>query len=47
MNPYGHPHDELIKRLEEVKSEIHTTADKGAITIRTDGHIMEIKGYLD
>lgn len=41
-NAYGHPHDETIKRLEEIGCIIYQTAEKGAITIRTDGNSLTI-----
>ena len=36
-NRYGHPHTELLDRLETVKSSIFSTAEGGAITVWTDG----------
>ena len=33
-NSYGHPHEEIIQRLEEVGSEIFTTPQCGAITVK-------------
>lgn len=33
-NRYGHPHRELIERLEKVNSSIHSTAEEGAVVIR-------------
>lgn len=36
-NLYGHPHPELIKRLQDAESEICNTAKEGAVTVRTDG----------
>ncbi|MBQ9550809.1 MAG: MBL fold metallo-hydrolase [Lachnospiraceae bacterium] len=45
-NSYGHPHSELLERLEEVNSAIFRTAYGGAITVRSDGHKAKIKQYL-
>ena len=36
-NSYGHPHPELIARLEAVASMIYQTREAGAITVKTDG----------
>lgn len=36
-NRYGHPHAELLDRLEAVKSSIFSTAEGGAVTVWTDG----------
>ncbi len=33
-NLYGHPHVEVLERLEEVGSEIHITAEQGAVIIK-------------
>ena len=46
-NIYGHPHKELLERLETVGSSIYNTVDSGAITIKTDGKWMEIEEFLD
>jgi competence protein ComEC len=47
MNWYGHPHPELLKRLEEAGSRIMATYEKGAITLWTDGEELAIKRFLD
>lgn len=44
-NRYGHPHQELMERLHERKSEILTTEESGAIIINTDGLKMEVRKY--
>ncbi|MBR6770180.1 MAG: DNA internalization-related competence protein ComEC/Rec2 [Lachnospiraceae bacterium] len=36
-NWYGHPHKELLERLEEAECRIFQTSLYGAVTIRTDG----------
>lgn len=41
-NRYGHPHGELLNRLENIKSNILITKDWGAITITTDGNQYKI-----
>ncbi|WP_461811678.1 DNA internalization-related competence protein ComEC/Rec2 [Faecalimonas sp.] len=45
-NSYGHPHKELLKRLEEKKIKVYATKEKGCITINTDGKKMELECYL-
>lgn len=32
-NRYGHPHEELLERLEEVGSRIYSTPEHGAVTV--------------
>ena len=39
-NPYGHPAEETLERLEELGSEIHRTDEEGCVTVRVrDGRI--------
>lgn len=45
-NRYQHPHEETLKRLEAVGSEVLVTKEKGAITVGTDGEKMWIKTHL-
>ena len=45
-NRYGHPHKELLSRLEKKNIELYQTEEHGAITITTDGKIMDIKTFL-
>jgi competence protein ComEC len=40
-NRYGHPHQELIDRLETKNSKILQTKDSGEITLITDGNKMK------
>ncbi len=45
-NLYGHPHRDIIERLNERKIGILQTDQIGLITIRTDGHrlVVETRG---
>lgn len=36
-NSYGHPHPDLLERLEEINSEVYITKDYGAIMLTTNG----------
>lgn len=45
-NFYGHPHKELLERLEHTGSEMKITYETGAIRIRTDGKRMEVDEFL-
>lgn len=45
-NSYGHPHKELLDRLEDVGSHIYISYESGAITIITDGKEMIIGKFL-
>lgn len=45
-NWYGHPHPQLLERLEEAKSSIGITNQEGAIMLRTDGGRLYVSKYL-
>lgn len=45
-NSYGHPHKELLERLDEMESEAVITYESGAITIKTDGKMYMVIEYL-
>ena len=45
-NSYGHPHEELLDRLNQIGSDIKITYESGAIMIKTDGEKLEIQEYL-
>ncbi|EON74174.1 MBL fold metallo-hydrolase [Lysinibacillus sphaericus] len=36
-NKYGHPHDEVVERLQQIGSKIYATAEAGTVTVSTDG----------
>lgn len=44
-NIYGHPHKELIKRLEDCGSRWLSTSEKGAVTVLSDGHKIVARTY--
>ena len=48
-NSYGHPHKEVVERLNAIKSKIYSTADSGDITITTNGsaHSVAAKAWTD
>lgn len=46
-NSYGHPHKELLERLQEHDTEIFVTYETGAITFTTDGQKMRLTKFLD
>lgn len=45
-NRYGHPHQETVERLKNFGCRIYSTQEWGAVTLKTDGKEVEIKGYL-
>ncbi len=44
-NSYGHPHSELLKRLEEHNTKILITYETGAVTFVTNGRKMQIESF--
>lgn len=45
-NSYGHPHKELLQRLEKVSCKTWTTKDCGAITLRIKKEQIQISSYV-
>lgn len=45
-NSYGHPHKELLKRLEKEKIKVYGTKENGSVTIKTDGKKVELESCL-
>lgn len=45
-NRYGHPHEETVKKLENIGSRIYGTQECGAVTLVTDGEDAVIETYL-
>ena len=45
-NKYGHPHEEVLERLKECKSQIMITPKHGAIMLKTDGNKLWVDYYL-
>jgi competence protein ComEC len=45
-NPYGHPHPELIERLEGSGARILRTDQNGAVQILTDGHTLRTSCFV-
>lgn len=43
-NKYGHPHAEIVDRLQAIGSKIYDTADLGTITVSTDGVNYTVNG---
>ena len=44
-NRYGHPHEDLLERLEQIGAAVFRTSKGGALTIRTDGEKIDLKTY--
>ena len=44
-NAYGHPHVEVIERLEEEKCQIFLTSKTGAISVITDGDRVKVRTH--
>lgn len=46
-NSYGHPHVELLKRLEATKTQVFRTDHSGAIRFSVNNQRISIENYLD
>lgn len=45
-NRYGHPHEELLKRLEDCGCLIYRTQESGAVTVRVKNGRVRVEKYL-
>ena len=46
-NTYGHPHREVLERLEDLNAEVFKTGESGAIRLWTDGKRVHFSTYID
>jgi competence protein ComEC len=46
-SPFGHPHPEVIQRLEQRRIPAFRTDRHGAVTITTNGRTLEVRHYLE
>lgn len=46
-NRYGHPHRELLTRLNDISTHIFSTAKQGAVTVYADRDSVTVLGYFD
>lgn len=44
-NRYGHPHRETLERLKAIGTTIYSTAEIGAITLKSDGNTVSVEGF--
>lgn len=42
-NKYGHPHQETLEKLDEIKSKYYISYETGAVLLHTDGSRIEIR----
>ena len=45
-NRFGHPHQDVVERLEKFGSYIYQTNEEGAVFLRTDGERLKIDTFL-
>jgi competence protein ComEC len=46
-SPFGHPHDEVLRRLKQRSIQVLRTDQNGAITVVTDGNQLSLKTFLN
>jgi beta-lactamase superfamily II metal-dependent hydrolase len=42
-SPYGHPHPEVLARWQAAGAQVLTTAERGMITVSTDGEDLKVE----
>jgi len=47
VNPFGHPHPEVVRRLKTFPLQLLRTDRQGAVTIRTDGNYLRTSAFLE
>ena len=47
VNPFGHPHPEVVRRLKTFPLQLLRTDRQGAVTIRTDGVYLRTSAFLE
>ncbi len=46
-NRYGHPHEELLWRLSDIGAQVEQTQYSGAVTVTTDGTMLQLERFLE
>lgn len=46
-NRYGHPHRELLSRLNSISAHILSTTEQGAVTVYAGRDSVSVLGYFD
>ncbi len=46
-NPFGHPHPEVLQRLENYPLQLFRTDQQGAVTVHSDGNYLRTTTYLE
>ena len=46
VNPFGHPHPEVVRRLKTFPLQLFRTDRQGAVTIRSDGNYLRATTFL-
>ncbi len=46
-SPYGHPHAEVVARWRSSGAEVISTAERGMVTVSTDGRDLRVETFLD
>jgi hypothetical protein len=45
-SPYGHPHAEVLARWQAAGAQVLTTAERGMVTVSTDGEDLKVETFV-
>jgi competence protein ComEC len=45
-SPYGHPHPEVLRRWRDAGAQVLTTAERGMVTVSTDGEDLKVETFV-
>ncbi len=45
-SPFGHPHEEVVRRWESIGAKTLTTGENGTISVSTDGQDLQLKTFV-
>ncbi|HWS88462.1 MAG TPA: hypothetical protein VN282_15930 [Pyrinomonadaceae bacterium] len=45
-SPYGHPHAEVLRRWRGAGAQVLTTAERGMVTVSTDGVDLKVETFV-
>lgn len=46
QSPFGHPHEEVVRRWRDAGAQVLTTAESGMISVRSDGERLSVERFV-